>query len=141
MAPKDLLTRLADAGEGAISKLGDSPGIDRMMTFANSTRERLDDLSRRVRGVEDLQRRVERLEQRVDELSGTPSEPSAALPPPEQEPAEAPAAEAAAHGKAAAAGKGTAKGKTTAAKKAPSTEDEAADEDGSTATAGGDSPG
>jgi len=69
MARKDLLTRLADAGEEAFTKLGESPGMDRMFGFANSTRERLDELTRRVSGIGDLERRLARLEQRVDVLS------------------------------------------------------------------------
>ena len=40
-ARKDLLTRLADAGEDAISRLGDARGMDRMVGFANTTRDRI----------------------------------------------------------------------------------------------------
>jgi hypothetical protein len=73
MARKDLLTRLADAGEDAIGRLGEAPGMDRVVGFANSTRDRLDELTRRARGVEELERRVARLEKRLAELSGTKS--------------------------------------------------------------------
>ena len=66
---KDLLSRLADAGEGAISRLGESSRLDRVTGLVNSTRERLDDLTRRVRGLEALEQRVEELEQRLDEMS------------------------------------------------------------------------
>ena len=76
MARKDLLTRLADAGEDAIGRLGEAPGIDRVAGLASSTRERLDELSRRVRGIEDLERRLAKLEKRVDEMSGTKSSTS-----------------------------------------------------------------
>ena len=72
-APKDLLTRLADAGEDAISKLGDTRGMDRMVGFANSTRDRLDELSKRVSGMDALERRITKLEKRLDEMSGTKS--------------------------------------------------------------------
>jgi hypothetical protein len=70
---KDLLTRLADAGEDAISRLGDAPGMDRVTGFANSTRDRLDELTKRVRGIDALEQRVSRLEKRLDEMSGTKS--------------------------------------------------------------------
>jgi len=66
----DLLSRLADAGEDAISRLTDAPGMDRVTAFANSTRDRIDELTKRVRGIEALEERVQRLEKRVDELSG-----------------------------------------------------------------------
>ncbi|SRR6266508_2465277 len=68
---KDLLTRLADAGEDALKRLGDQPGMDRMVNFANSTRDRLDELTKRVRGVDALEKRVTKLEQQVAALSGT----------------------------------------------------------------------
>jgi hypothetical protein len=71
VARKDLLTRLADAGEDALNRLGDAPGMDRVSGFANTTRDRLDELTRRVRGIDALERRVGRLEKRLDEMSGT----------------------------------------------------------------------
>jgi hypothetical protein len=69
MARKDLLTRLADAGEDAISKLGGAPGADRFMGVANSMRERIDELQKKVRGIDELERRVAALERRLDAQS------------------------------------------------------------------------
>lgn len=69
MARKDLLTRLADAGEDAISKLGGAPGADRFLGVAHSMRERIDELQRKVRGLEELERRVAALERRLDSQS------------------------------------------------------------------------
>src|SRR5262249_36579081 len=71
LSSKDLLSRLADAGEEAIQRLGDVPGGERLLSAANSMRERMDDLSKRVRGLEKLEARIVDLERRVDELSGT----------------------------------------------------------------------
>jgi hypothetical protein len=73
---KDLLTRLADAGEDALNRLGDAPGMDRMVGFANSTRDRLDELTKRVRGIDELERRIATLEKQVAALSGTKSSPA-----------------------------------------------------------------
>jgi hypothetical protein len=67
MARRDLLTRLADAGEDAISKLGETPGADRFMGAIGGMRDRVDELQRRVRGIEDLERRVAALEARLAE--------------------------------------------------------------------------
>jgi hypothetical protein len=67
---KDLLGRLADAGEDALQRFADAPGMDRLMTVANTTRQRLDELTKRVQGISDLERRIERLERQVMELSG-----------------------------------------------------------------------
>lgn len=67
MARKDLLTRLADAGEEAIGRLADTPGAERFMGAIGGMRDRMDELQKRVRGIEDLERRVAALEARLAE--------------------------------------------------------------------------
>jgi uncharacterized small protein (DUF1192 family) len=71
MAPaqKDLLTRLAEAGESAVKALGEAPGADRFIGAANALRERLDELQKRVRGLEELERRIASLERKVERLA------------------------------------------------------------------------
>ena len=69
---KDLIARLADAGEDAIQRLADLPGASRFTDALNQTKARVDDLSRRMRGVEELERRVAALEERVEALSKQP---------------------------------------------------------------------
>jgi hypothetical protein len=66
---KDLFTRLADAGEEAIQRLAGTPGADRLVGVATNMRDQIDALSKRVRGMDDLERRVAKLERRLDELS------------------------------------------------------------------------
>ena len=66
---KDLLSRLADAGEDAIAKVGEMPGAARMTNAFGAMRDRMDELQRRVRGLEDVERRLAALEKRVDQLS------------------------------------------------------------------------
>jgi predicted ArsR family transcriptional regulator len=70
-AKTDLLSKLAEAGEDALSRLSKAPGMDQVASFAQTTRDRLDELTRRVRGIEQLEEKLKKLEQRVDELSGT----------------------------------------------------------------------
>lgn len=65
---KDLLTRLADAGEDAIQRLAGTPGADRVLGVVTNMRDQLDALSKRVRGMEGLERRVEELERQVAKL-------------------------------------------------------------------------
>jgi prophage DNA circulation protein len=65
----DLLGRLVDAGEDAIQRLSDVPGGERVVTAVNAMRDRVDELQRRVRGLEDLDRRLSALERKVDKLS------------------------------------------------------------------------
>ena len=62
---KDLLTRLSDAGEEAISRFASSPTTTKLFDSVGSMRERIDDLQRKVRGLDALQKRVDTLEKRV----------------------------------------------------------------------------
>jgi hypothetical protein len=70
MTGKDLLGRLADAGEEAVAKLAESPGGERLLNVANSLKDRMDELQRRVRGIEALEQRVAELEKRLASLEG-----------------------------------------------------------------------
>ena len=80
---KDLLTRLADAGEDALHRLSDAPGMDRVTTFAKSTRKQLDELTKRVQGISALEARIAKLEKQVAALSKDSSKrsPSRKAPP------------------------------------------------------------
>jgi hypothetical protein len=71
--PKDLLTMLADRGEEAIQRLSDAPGADRVLGAAQALRDRLDEIQKRLRGLDAIERRVAALEKRVDSLSGAKS--------------------------------------------------------------------
>jgi TolA-binding protein len=72
---KNFVERLADVGEGAIQRLGSAPGGDKVVSTLGGMRERMDELQRRVRGLEDVQKRVADLEKRVDKLEGKPEHP------------------------------------------------------------------
>ena len=65
----DLLGRLADLSEDAIQRLSDAPGADRVAGALTATRDRVDELQKRVRGLEDLQKRLTALERKVDKLA------------------------------------------------------------------------
>jgi uncharacterized small protein (DUF1192 family) len=66
---KEPVARLTDLGEGAIKRISDAPGGDKLLGALNTTRERLDELQRRLRGVDELEKRVAVLERKVDKLS------------------------------------------------------------------------
>jgi uncharacterized protein YoxC len=66
---KDLLTRLSDVGEEALSRVAGSQATSRVLEGVGGMRERLDDVQRKVRGLDALEKRVAKLEKRVDELS------------------------------------------------------------------------
>ena len=67
---KDLLTRLADAGEEALHRLADAPGADRVFGAVSSMRDRLDEMQKRVMGLEGIERRVAELERRLEKVQG-----------------------------------------------------------------------
>jgi hypothetical protein len=66
---KDLLTRLSDAGEEALSRVAGSQATARVVETLGGMRERLDDMQKKVRGLDALEERVTKLEKRLDEMS------------------------------------------------------------------------
>lgn len=66
---KDLFTRFADLGEEAIHKLLSTPGTDRLLGAFGKLRDEMDMLTKRVRGIEDLEKRVAKLEREVARAS------------------------------------------------------------------------
>ena len=66
---QDLLGRLADLSEGAVQRLSEAPGADRAFQALKGLAEKVDDLQRRTRGFEELERRLTTLEKRVDSLA------------------------------------------------------------------------
>ena len=66
---KDLVAWLADLSEGAIQKISEAPGADRVFTALKGLGDRVDELQRRTRGIEQLEKRLTTLERRVDEMA------------------------------------------------------------------------
>jgi hypothetical protein len=67
---QSIVDRLADLGEEAIQRIGSAPGGDRVLAAMAGTRDRIDDLQKRVRGLEALDKRVDEIERRLDTLEG-----------------------------------------------------------------------
>jgi len=65
----DLFGKLADLSEEAMQRLSDAPGADRLMGALNATRNRVDELQKRVRGLETLEQRLTKLERKVEKLT------------------------------------------------------------------------
>jgi hypothetical protein len=65
----DVLSRLAHTGEEALQRLAELPGGTRFVEAANALRDRVDELTKRMRNLDPLERRVSELERRLDELS------------------------------------------------------------------------
>lgn len=62
---KDLLSRMQDLGTEALQKLSDVPGGSKLMDMANETRTRLDDMQKKLRGLDELEKRVAKLEREL----------------------------------------------------------------------------
>ncbi len=64
-AEKDFVTRLADAGEEALQRIADLPGGQKALSAVNDLRARVDDLAKKVRGIDELEARVAKLEKEL----------------------------------------------------------------------------
>jgi hypothetical protein len=65
---KDFVARLADAGEEALQRLAELPGGQKALTAYNDLRTRVDDLGKKVRGIDALEARVAKLEKELAAL-------------------------------------------------------------------------
>ena len=85
---KDLFTQVRDLGSDALNKLSDVPGGSKLVDFAHDTRTRLEEMQKKVRGIDALEQRVAKLERQVAALEkkpaarkpATPKKPPAAPP-------------------------------------------------------------
>lgn len=76
-AQKNLLSSIAGLSEDAIQKLPDLPGADKLLAGLGTMRDRMDDMQKRLRGLEGLEQRLVGLEKRVAKLEGKGSSPAA----------------------------------------------------------------
>ncbi len=65
----DLIGRLSDLSEEALHRLQDAPGGDRVVGAINAMRDRIDEMQKRVSGIDELERRLGALERKVDKLA------------------------------------------------------------------------
>lgn len=77
LGDKDFVSRLADAGEEALQRLSDLPGGQRAVSAFNDLRSRVDELGKKVRGIDALEARITKLEREVTALKKPPARRSA----------------------------------------------------------------
>ena len=70
MTAKSPLDRLANLGEEVLGKASQNPNLHRLVQGAVQLRDRVDDLSKRVRGLEAMEKRIATLEERLAKLEG-----------------------------------------------------------------------
>ena len=73
---KDLVARLTGAGEEALQRLSELPGGKKALQAVNDLRARVDELASKVRGIDELEARVTKLEKELASLKrGTTTTP------------------------------------------------------------------
>jgi len=65
---RDVIARLADRGEQTIARLADLPGGTKALKAVNDLRARVDELGKKVRGIDALEARVAKLEKELAAL-------------------------------------------------------------------------
>lgn len=73
---KDVITKLADRGEQTIARLSELPGGTRALKAFNDLRTRVDELTKKVRGIDALEARVAKLEKELAGLKRAQKQPA-----------------------------------------------------------------
>ena len=75
---KSTLDRLTSLGEEVIGKASQNPSLARVVGAATQLKDRVDDLSKRVRGLEGMEKRIGELELRLKKLENAQKRASSA---------------------------------------------------------------
>src|SRR5215212_2531711 len=67
---QDLFTKLADRGEQMVGRITELPGAKQFLDTTTSLGKRLDEMQRRLRALDPLEKRVTKLEARLAKLEG-----------------------------------------------------------------------
>jgi phage shock protein A len=78
---KDVIAKLADRGEQTIARLSELPGGTKALKAFNDLRTRVDELGKKVRGIDALEERVAKLEKELASLKRAQKAPVAGKPP------------------------------------------------------------
>jgi hypothetical protein len=70
---KDVIARLANRGEDVINRIAELPGGAKALKAFNELRDRVDELGKKVRGIDALEARIAALEKQVAALTPKPS--------------------------------------------------------------------
>ncbi|MGZ8688111.1 MAG: hypothetical protein ACXWZP_06760 [Gaiellaceae bacterium] len=78
---RDVIAKLADRGEQTIARLSELPGGAKALKAFNDLRTRVDELGKKVRGIDALEARVGKLEQELAALKRAQKPPATRKPP------------------------------------------------------------
>jgi polyhydroxyalkanoate synthesis regulator phasin len=73
----EIVSKLADRGEEALQKIAGTQAAQKLLDALYGMRTRIDELQKRVSGVEALEKRIAELEKRVQKLSKENAKPPA----------------------------------------------------------------
>ena len=76
MTTRNPFDRLASLGEEVLGKAADHPKAGRFVQSAMQMKDRVDDLSKRVRGLEQMEKRIAQLEKRLAKVEGPAKTPA-----------------------------------------------------------------
>jgi hypothetical protein len=72
---QDILSMLADKGEGALSRVANSQTTALVVGSVSGLRERIDEVQKKVRGLDELEKRVAKLEKQLADLQKPKAKP------------------------------------------------------------------
>ena len=61
----DILSRVTELGQEALHKLSEVPGGAKLVDMMNDSKSRLDEMQKKLRGLDALEKRVEKLERQL----------------------------------------------------------------------------
>jgi hypothetical protein len=61
----DILTRFTELGHEALNRLTEVPGGGKIVDMLNDSKTRLDEMQKRLRGLDELEKRVAKLEKQL----------------------------------------------------------------------------
>jgi predicted nucleotidyltransferase len=73
---KDILTRVTNLVPDALHRLQDIPGGQKMIELANESKTRIDEMQKKLRGLDALERRVAKLEQQLASQKAAAKKPA-----------------------------------------------------------------
>ena len=68
---RDVIQRLAERGQQTVARLAELPGGSKALSAMNDLRTRVDELGKKVRGIDELEQRVAALEEEVEALKAS----------------------------------------------------------------------
>ena len=74
----DILSRVTELGQEALHKLTEVPGGAKLVDMMNDSKSRLDEMQKKLRGLDALERRVAKLEQQLAAQAKKPAARKAA---------------------------------------------------------------